>query len=77
MAKIRAFKALRPTAEMADKIAALPYDVYSSREARKIVEEHPFSFLKIDRAETQFPEEVDMYSRQVYEKAASTLREMK
>ena len=77
MAKIRAFKALRPTAEMADKIAALPYDVYSSSEARRIVEENPFSFLKIDRAETQFPEDVDMYSRQVYEKAASTLREMR
>lgn len=77
MAKIRAFKSLRPTAEMEDKIAALPYDVYSSSEARKIVEENPFSFLKIDRAETQFPEDVDMYSRQVYEKAASTLREMR
>ena len=60
MAQIRAFKALRPTAEMADKIAALPYDVYSSREARNIVEEHPHSFLKIDRAETQFPEAVDI-----------------
>ena len=77
MARIRAFKAVRPKEALIDKIAALPYDVYSSREARDIVEENPYSFLKIDRAETQFPEDVDMYSRQVYEKAASTLREMK
>lgn len=77
MAKIRAFKAVRPKEVLVDKIAALPYDVYSSREARNIVEENPYSFLKIDRAETQFPENVDMYSKQVYEKAASTLREMK
>lgn len=77
MAQIRPFKAVRPKSELADKIAARPYDVYSSSEARKIVESNPFSFLKIDRAETQFPEEVDMYSSQVYEKAASTLKEMK
>lgn len=77
MAQIRPFKAVRPLPELADKIAALPYDVYSSSEARKIVESNPFSFLRIDRAETQFPEDVDMYSNQVYEKAASILREMK
>lgn len=77
MAQIRPFKAVRPLPELADKIAALPYDVYSSSEARKVVESNPFSFLKIDRAETQFPENVDMYSNQVYEKAASMLRKMK
>lgn len=77
MARIRAFKAVRPEETLVDKIAALPYDVYSSSEARKIVEENPFSFLKIDRAETLFSDDVDMYSMQVYEKAASTLKEMK
>lgn len=77
MAQIRAFKAIRPTPEMAHKVAALPYDVYSSDEARKIVEENPLSFLKIDRAETQFPVGADMYSKMVYEKAALALKEMK
>ena len=67
MAQIRPFKAVRPLPELADKIAALPYDVYSSSEARKVVESNPFSFLKIDRAETQFPENVDMYSNKGYE----------
>lgn len=77
MTQIRPFRAVRPASELVDKIAALPYDVYSSKEARKIVQENPLSFLKIDRAETLFSEDVDMYSQQVYEKAASTLKEMK
>ncbi|MDY5846243.1 MAG: DUF1015 family protein [Bariatricus sp.] len=77
MAKIRAFKGVRPAPEYAKQIAALPYDVYCSSEAREIVEKNPLSFLKIDRAETQFPEETDMYSEEVYEKARDTYREMK
>ncbi|MGN0392893.1 MAG: DUF1015 domain-containing protein [Bariatricus sp.] len=77
MAEIRPFRGVRPAPEVVAQIAALPYDVYSSREARKIVENNPLSFLKIDRAETQFPEGTDMYSEQVYERARDTLREMK
>ena len=65
MAEIRPFRGVRPAPEVVAQIAALPYDVYSSREARKIVENNPLSFLKIDRAETQFPEGTDMYSEQV------------
>ena len=76
MATIRPFRAVRPASELVSQIAALPYDVYSSSEARKIVEENPMSFLKIDRAETQLPEGTDMYAAKVYEKAADTLKEM-
>lgn len=76
MAHIRPFCGVRPTPELAQKISALPYDVYSSSEARRIVEENPLSFLKIDRAETQFPEGTDMYSQAVYEKARDTLKAM-
>ena len=57
MADIRAFAAIRPKKGMESKIAALPYDVYSSKEARTVVSKNPDSFLKIDRAETSFPEE--------------------
>lgn len=56
MAEIRAFAAIRPKKGLEGRIAALPYDVYNSKEARKVVEGEPFSFLKIDRAETSFPE---------------------
>lgn len=60
MADIRAFAAIRPKEGMENKIAALPYDVYSSGEARTVVEKNPCSFLKIDRAETAFPKEDDV-----------------
>lgn len=73
MAKVKPFKAYRPTKELVSKVAALPYDVYSSAEAREIVKDNPLSFLNIDRAETQFPEGYDMYSKEVYEKARDLL----
>ena len=73
MAKIKPFKALRPNAEVVSKVAALPYDVYSSKEAREVVKDNKLSFLNIDRAETQFPEDVDIYSDAVYQKAHDLL----
>lgn len=76
MAKIRPFAAIRPRREMAEKIAALPYDVYNRKEAKKEVESHPDSFLKIDRAETQLEDFVDTYDARVYQKAHDTLWDM-
>ena len=73
MAKVKPFRAIRPAKGLEDKIAALPYDVYSSSEAREVVKKEPMSFLRIDRAETQFPEDVDMYSDAVYQKAHGLL----
>lgn len=76
MAAIKPFAAIRPNEEKAERIAALPYDVYSREEAKKVVAENPESFLKIDRAETQLADSVDMYDTRVYEKAHDTLWEM-
>jgi uncharacterized protein (DUF1015 family) len=73
MADIKPFMAYRPVADKVDKIAALPYDVYSSKEAREIVEKNPDSFLAIDRPETFFEEGHDMYAPEVYEKAGEEL----
>lgn len=56
MATIKAFAAIRPKVGFEAQIAALPYDVYNTKEARAVVEKEPYSFLKIDRAETSFPE---------------------
>ena len=75
MADIRPFYAYRPAKGMEDRIAALPYDVYSREEATKEVAEHPDSFLAIDRAETGFGPEVDTYAEEVYDRAARLLRE--
>ena len=75
MAVIRPFRAYRPAAGLEAKIAALPYDVYNREEACRVVARNPYSFLGIDRAETQFGPEVDTYAPEVYEKARQMLQE--
>lgn len=76
MPTIRPFRCVRPAEDKASSIAALPYDVYNRAEAKQEVIQNPLSFLKIDRAETQFPDDTDMYSQQVYDCARDTLRDM-
>lgn len=76
MATIKPFRAVRPRADLASQIAALPYDVYSTVEARKVTENNPLSFLRIDRAETQLPVGTDIYSPTVYQCAHDTLYRM-
>ena len=73
MASIRPFVSIRPQRGKAASIAALPYDVYNREEATKEVEKNAESFLRIDRAETQFPISVDMYDDRVYQRAHDTL----
>ncbi len=73
MADVNPFQCIRPVREKAARIAALPYDVYDSREAKEEVRREPESFLAIDRAETQFDEPVDPYSPEVYRKAHDLL----
>ncbi|MCM1039757.1 MAG: DUF1015 family protein [Ruminococcus sp.] len=73
MATIIPFKAFRPREDLAARIAALPYDVYSREEAREKVKGDEYTFLRIDRPETQFPQDYDMYAPEVYEKAHDML----
>ena len=49
MAVVKPFSCVRPAAEHAAEIAALPYDVYNREEAKREVKAHPLSFLAIDR----------------------------
>ena len=76
MAKVRPFKAVRPIPALADKVAALPYDVMSSDEAREMVVGNPYSFLHIDKAEIDLPLGTDLYAPVVYETARNTLNRM-
>ncbi len=76
MPVIRPFKCVRPAKDKVSAIAALPYDVYDRKEAKAVVQGNPLSFLKIDRGETQFPDDEDMYASRVYERARKTLEEM-
>ncbi len=73
MADIKPFKCIRPAADKAQAVAALPYDVYNRREACEEVQNKPLSFLNIDRAETQFADDVDTYADCVYDKARELL----
>ncbi len=73
MADIRPFQAIRPAKERVADIAELPYDVFNREEARTLVEKRPHSFLAIDRPETQFEPEHNMYADEVYAKAKEML----
>lgn len=76
MAVIKPFRCVRPDVKVADRVAALPYDVYNRKEACVEVAKEPLSFLKIDRAETQFDDSVDTYDERVYQKAKELLEGM-
>ena len=73
MAVVRPFRAIRPKKEFAAQIAALPYDVMNSEEAREVVKGNPLSFLHVDKAEVDLPPETDIYSDAVYAKARENL----
>ena len=73
MAVVKPFMCIRPAADKAARVAALPYDVYNRKEACQAVKGNPLSFLNIDRAETQFGDDVDTYDSRVYDKARELL----
>lgn len=76
MATIRPFMAIRPAANYAKDVAALPYDVMNSEEARKMVKDKPWSFLHVDKAEVDLPVGTDIYSPEVYAKAKENMDNM-
>lgn len=76
MSVIRPFSALRPKKEYASAVAALPYDVMNSEEARENVKELPYSFIHVDKAEVDLPVGTDIYSDAVYAKAAENLKKL-
>lgn len=73
MVEVHPFKAIRPAEELADKVAALPYDVVNSAEAKDLAEGNPYSFFHIDKAEIDLPTDLSPYDPQVYQKAADNL----
>ncbi|PFE03279.1 DUF1015 domain-containing protein [Bacillus cereus] len=76
MATIRPFRAIRPVSDKAAQVAALPYDVLNSKEAREIVKGNPYSFLHIDKAEIDLDPAVSPYENSVYEKASENLQRL-
>jgi len=76
MAVFRPLKAVRPIPEYASRVAALPYDVMNSDEAREMVKGNPYSFLHVDKAEVDLPVGTELYSEAVYNKAAENLQKL-
>lgn len=76
MSTIRPFKGFRPTPDKAHLVAALPYDVLTSDEARVAVKDNPYSFLHVDKAEIDLDPAVSLYDDAVYEKATENLNKM-
>lgn len=75
MAKIIPFRGLRPKKELADQVATLPYDVCSVEEARQY-KDNPYHFYHVTRSEIDLPEDTDVHSTLVYEKASENLQQL-
>lgn len=73
MVMVKPFKALRPNKDYVEKVAALPYDTMNTEEAKKIAKENKYTYLRIDRAEINFDNDIDIYSEKVYQKAKEVL----
>lgn len=76
MAIVKPFKGIRPQKNLVDKVAALPYDVMNTEEAREMVKENPYSFLHVDKAQIDMDKNINQYDKSVYEKAKSNLYKM-
>lgn len=77
MAVIRPFKAIRPEAKVAHLVASPPYDVVSTEEAAQIAKDNPICFLRVTRSEIELDSSIDLYSKEVYEKAAENYDRLK
>jgi len=76
MAIIKPFNGLRPAADLAAKVAARPYDVLSSEEAKAAASGNPYSYYHVSKSEIDLPEGTDTHSQPVYDKAAENLHRM-
>src|SRR5262245_8379463 len=77
MASIFPFSALRPEPHAASAVAAVPYDVVSTEEARRLAEGNPLSFLHVSRAEIDLPAGTDPHADTVYERAAENFHDLR
>lgn len=76
MAIVKAFRGLRPLRELAENVAAPPYDVLSSDEAREMAKGNPYSFLHVGKPEIDLDPSIDLYDTRVYRKGAENFQRM-
>ena len=77
MAVVRPFRALRPEADAASAVAAVPYDVVSTDEARTLAAGNPLSFLHVSRSEIDLPPEIDPHASAVYQTAVENFERLR
>ena len=75
MSIIKPFRALRPVADKAEKIACVPYDVIYDSEVRSTIAGNPLSFLRVTRPEGEFAEGADVSKEAVFAKSIENLQE--
>ncbi len=76
MSVIYPFRALRPPVDKVEQVASVPYDVVNTGEARALAAGNPLSFLHVSRPEIDLPEGADIYTDEVYAKAAENFRKL-
>jgi uncharacterized protein (DUF1015 family) len=74
MSLIQPFRAYRPKAELAARVASVPYDVVNTAEARQLADGNPYSFLHVCRPEIDLPEGIDEHEDRVYTMGAANLK---
>ena len=74
--KVRPFPALTPASGWADRISSVPYDVVTTREARLMASGNPYNFLRVVRADLEFPEGADPYADEVYARAKENFEKL-
>jgi uncharacterized protein (DUF1015 family) len=77
MALVVPFAALRPVSSSAARVAAVPYDVVTTEEARALAAREPLSFLHVSRAEVDLPRGTNPYGDEVYARAVTNLEGLK
>lgn len=76
MSVVRPFRGLRPRPEVASRVASPPYDVLSAKEARALAQNEPLSFLRVNKAELEFGDDVDPHGVEVYARAKENLQKL-
>lgn len=76
MSIVRPLKGLRPKPEFAAQVACPPYDVLNAQEARAMADGNPHSFLRVNKAELEFPDSANPYAPEVYQRAKENLKKL-
>ena len=76
MSILKPFKGIRPDTKFAEQVAARPYDVLNSEEAREEAKGNPHTFLHVNKPEIDLPTDIDIHSAEVYEKARTNFEKL-